>query len=366
MSVFELNTTNHKKDIATKVTKDSPVVEVFSALSGGKNPATTGKKLDNCVNGLKDMASRALEGDRAGISELNAVVKYTLEPRLTQAINLFDFIGTFKKIPWDEAPYVTNYKYETSGARFQASSGDVPFGYHTFSSYPIATQTISSGFAFNYREILNGNFQGSVAEGMAEVVTDMQNKAVYYVLAKLYQGLKDANGVKHFAESAGIVQTAVDAMVKSMRRYGKINITGDYAVVSQLNDFAGFKTMDGNTYSFGADAIAEQIMMNGALNYYNGSNVVELPNTIDYSRMNKDGTEYASYMPEGMLFFIPQGKKSPLQIFQRGDLATMTADDIVTRTNLTRFDIEVGAELVKGREDEIGLLVDTNYEVPSV
>lgn len=261
---------------------------------------------------------------------------------------------------------VTNIKYESIDSRFQASSGDVPFATHSFREYPIATQTISAGYAVDYRELQSGNFDGTVAEGMAQVQTDMQNKAVYYVIAKLYDALKNAKGVKHFAESSGITQTAVDDMLKVMRRYGKTNICGDYAVVSQLNDFAGYKTFGASTIPFGADAVAEEIRKTGLLSFYNGSNVVELPNALDYTRLNEDKTSYELYMPQGLLFFIPQGNIAPLQIFRRGGLTTMTGDDIVTRQHLTRFDMEIGAGVAEGMEDQIGLLSDTNFEVPTL
>ena len=251
-------------------------------------------------------------------------------------------------------------------SRFQASSGDVPFATHSFREYPIATQTISAGYAVDYRELQSGNFDGTVAEGMAQVQTDMQNKAVYYVIAKLYEALKNAKGVKHFAESSGITQTAVDDMLKVMRRYGKTNICGDYAVVSQLNDFADHKTFGASTIPFGADAVADEIRKTGLLSFYNGSNIVELPNALDFTRLNEDKTSYELYMPQGLLFFIPQGNIAPLQIFRRGGLTTMTGDDIVTRQHLTRFDMEIGAGVAEGMEDQIGLLSDTNFEVPTL
>lgn len=188
----------------------------------------------------------------------------------------------------------------------------------------------------------------------------------YYVIAKLYDALKNAKGVKHFAENSGVTQTAVDEMLKQMRRYGRVNICGDYSVVSQFNDFAGYKTFGANTIPFGADAVAEEIRKTGLLSFYNGSHIVELPNALDFTRMNADKTSYELYMPQGLLFFIPQGKIAPLQIFRRGGMTTMTGDDIVTRQHLTRFDMEIGAGVAEGMEDQIGLLSDTNFEVPSL
>ena len=82
--------------------------------------------------------------------------------------------------------------------------------------------------------------------------------------------------------------------------------------------------------------------------------------------MNADKSSYELYMPQGLLFFIPQGNIAPLQIFRRGGMTTMTGDDIVTRQHLTRFDMEIGAGVAEGMEDQIGLLSDTNFEVPTL
>lgn len=275
-------------------------------------------------------------------------------------------MGSYRQIGYHEHPMVKTYKYEDIDARFQASSGDVPFGAYSFTEYPIATQTISSGFAVDYRELQSGNFDGNVAEGMNQVKIDMQNKAVYFAIAKLYQSLKDAKGVKHFAESEGIVQTAVDDMLKAMRRYGKVAICGDYSVVSQFNDFAGYKTFGENTIPFGADAVADEIRKTGLLSFYNGSNIVELPNAINWTKLNKDGNGYDLYMPQGLLFFIPKGHTMPFQIFLRGGMTSMTGSDVVTRTQLTRFDMEIGADLAKGNEHMVGLISDTKFDVPSL
>ena len=370
MSYFELNTTNNIKDdvVASKVKPTSPVVEVFSALIQGKSlSAFDGKIVDKSIAHLKDLADRSMSGDNRAISELNAIQRFAIEPKLLEAIKIFSFMGTYKSIPYDTVPKMRTYKYESVDSRFQASSGDVPFATHSFREYEIGTQTISSGYAFDYREVQSGNFDGTVAEGMAQVQIDMQNKAVYYVIAKLYDALKNAKGVKHFAEFVGVVQAGVDDMLKAMRRYGRVNICGDYSVISQLNDFVGYKTFGASTIPFGADVVAEEIRKTGLLSFYGGTNVVELPNALNYTRMTDDKSSYELYMPQGLMFFVPQGTViSPLQIFRRGGMTTMTGDDIVTRQRLTRFDMEIGAGVAEGMEDQIGLLSDTNFEVPAL
>lgn len=368
-NIFELNTVNNVKDDigATKVKATSPVVEVFSALVQGKSTShMDGKVVDKSVEHIKDLAGRSLNGDTIAVSELNAIQRFAIEPKLLEAIKIFSFMGNYKSLPYDTVPMMKTYKYESVDSRFQASSGDVPFAAHSFREYPIGTQTISAGYACDYRELQSGNFDGTIAEGMAQVQIDMQNKAVYYVITQLYKGLKNAKGVKHFAEAQGVAKTSVDDMLKAMRRYGRVNICGDYSVVSQFNDFAGYKTFGANTIPFGADAVADEIRKTGLLSYYNGSHIVELPNALNFTRMNADKTDYELYMPQGLLFFVPQGTVAPLQIFRRGGMTTMTGDDVVTRQHLTRFDMEIGAGIAEGMEHEIGLISDTNFAVPSV
>lgn len=366
-TIYEINMSNAQVDMDTgRVKQNSPVVEVFSALAAGKKPNVDAKILDKSVATLKELSSKALAGDPVAKSEINTIIRFAIEPKLIETVRLFDFMGTYRRIGYHEAPMMKTYNYESIDSRFQASSGDVPFAAYSFREYPIGTQTISAGFAVDYRELQSGNFDGSVAEGMNQVQIDMQNKAAYYVLSVLYKALKNAKGVKHFAESSTITKTGVDNMLKSMRRYGKVNIAGDYSVVSQFNEFAGYKEVGANAIPFGADEIADEIRKTGLIKYYNGAFITELPNAINWTKPNADKTDYDLYMPQGLLFFLPRGAVSPLQVFLRGGLTTMTGDDIVTRQHMTRFDMELGAGVAEGMEDQIGLISDTNYATPEI
>ena len=364
--IYEINMNNAQVVVDTgRVKQNSPVVEVFSALAAGMKPNVDAKVLDKSVATLKELSSKALAGDLAAQSEINTIVRFAIEPKLLEAVRLFDFMGTYRRIGYHEAPMMKTYKYESVDSRFQASSADVPFAAWNWREYPIGTQTISGGFAVDYRELQSGNFDGNIAEGMNQVQTDMQNKAVYYVMTVLYNALKNAKGVKHFAESTGITKTGVDNMLKSMRRYGKVNIAGDYSVVSQFNDFAGFKSLAADETRYANTIVAEEIRKTGLVTLYNGAIVTELPNAINWTKLNAAGTDYDLYMPQGLLFFLPRGAVSPLQVFLRGGLTTMTGDDIVTRQHLTRFDMELGAGVAEGMEDQIGLISDTNFEAPT-
>lgn len=365
-TIYEINMSNAQADVNTgRVKQNSKIVEVFSALSAGKRPEVDDKTLDKSVATIKELSSKAIDGDNAARSEINSIIRFSIEPKLLEVVRLFDFMGTYRRIGYNEAPMMKTYGYESIDSRFQASSSDVPFAAVNWREYPIGTQTISAGFAVDYRELQNGNFDGNIREGMNQVQIDMQNKMTYYVMTVLYNALKNAKGVNHFAEDNGITKTAVDNMLKSMRRYGKVNIAGDYSVVSQFNDFAGFKQFFADEIRYANNIVAEEIRQTGLVSMYNGAFVTELPNAINWTQLNKDGTDYDLYMPQGLLFFLPRGSVSPLQVFLRGGLTTMTGDDIVTRQHLTRFDMEFGAGVAEGMEDQIGLISDTNFDAPT-
>lgn len=365
-TIYEINMSNAQADVNTgRVKQNSKIVEVFSALSAGKRPEVDDKTLDKSVATIKELSSKAIDGDNAARSEINSIIRFSIEPKLLEVVRLFDFMGTYRRIGYNEAPMMKTYGYESIDSRFQASSSDVPFAAVNWREYPIGAQTISAGFAVDYRELQNGNFDGNIREGMNQVQIDMQNKMTYYVMTVLYNALKNAKDVKHFAEDNGITKTAVDNMLKSMRRYGKVNIAGDYSVVSQFNDFAGFKQFSADEIRYANNIVAEEIRQTGLVSMYNGAFVTELPNAINWTQLNKDGTDYDLYMPQGLLFFLPRGSVSPLQVFLRGGLTTMTGDDIVTRQHLTRFDMEFGAGVAEGMEDQIGLISDTNFDAPT-
>ncbi|APH36129.1 hypothetical protein [Bacillus velezensis] len=368
MFTVELN--NVQKDsnhyANAKLNAKSPIVEIFSAAATGQDLSKFGAKANAAMTHVKELASKALMGNPVAKAEINTIVRYAIEPKLISAIKLFDFMGTFRTIGYDQQPMMTTYAHESIRSQFQASRGDVPFATTTWSEYPIGTHTISSGYAVNYREIQSGNLD-KVAEGMEQVQTDMMNKAMYYVVNEMFNAIKNATGVKYFAETEGITKSSVDDIITKIRRFGQPSIVGDFSVVSQLNDFVGFQAVAGDASSTKLpQSVMDEIRRTGLLNTYKGSSVVELPNAYNLTELNKAGDNFKTYLPEGLLFFIPQGKKSPLQVFQKGGLTSMNGNDIITGTEITRFDMEIGAGVAKGQEHQIGLIRDTKYELPQI
>ena len=97
-TIYEINMSNAQADIDTgRVKQNSPVVEVFSALAAGKKPDVDAKVLDKSVATLKELSSKALAGDHAAQSEINTIIRFAIEPKLLEAVRLFDFMGTYEK-----------------------------------------------------------------------------------------------------------------------------------------------------------------------------------------------------------------------------------------------------------------------------
>ena len=73
-----------------------------------------------------------------------------------------------------------------------------------------------------------------------QVRVQIRNKAAKYVVETIYNAIKNAKGVKYFIEDSGLTKTDVDKVISDVRRFGKPTISGDYALISQFNGFAGY------------------------------------------------------------------------------------------------------------------------------
>lgn len=332
--------------------KDSVIVETFAALANGKTNVN-----DNAVKAIKEMAQKASEGDSHAASELNALRRFTIEPLLMEEIKLMGLFGTYKPLAWGDSIEREVYAHAGDKSRFQANAGDVVFPGIEKEIYPVAPVTISGGYAVDYRALANGDAQKE-NEGMEQVRRDIRNKASLYVVKTLYHAIKNATGVKYWAEASGISQASLDNIVKNVRRFGKTSIIGDYSVVSQINNFIGWS--DGSSNYGVADAAMEEIRKNGLIGMYKGSVVKELENAFDLTQTAGSPLNFKTLLPEGLLFVLPTGVESPVMTWTRGGLTSMTGNDPATGKILTRFDLEVAADVAKGREFEIGLMNDTS------
>lgn len=358
---FELN--NARKDdnfVSGQITSKSPVVEIFSAMVEGKDVAQFGAKADKAVNYIKELNSKASMGDFSAAAELNSIRRFAIEPKLLQELKLLSIFGDYTPLGYDESAEIEVYDFAGIRAERQASGQDVPFATPRKKRVPITTQTISGGYAIDYRRAALGDMTRE-NEGMEQTRIAIRNNAIAYIYKTIYDTIKNTTGVKYHFEDAGLTKANLDSLLAKVRRIGKPAITGDYALVSQINAFLGYSGTTPAVTGISQKAM-DEINSTGLIGMYNGSVITELPNGYEYTKLNAKGDNFETILPTGVGFVTPTGGTygSAIKSVTRGGLTSFTGNDVTTGTIMTRFDLEVGTKVVPGREHEIAMFADKN------
>ena len=354
-TTYELN--NLRKDADTfngKFKKTSPIVEVFSAMVSGQELSKFGKKADAAVAYIKDLGSRAENGDPSAVVELNTLRRFVVETPIMEEIKLLGIFGTYKHVAYDETIEREVYKHVGERSRTQAAGGDVVFPQTVKETYPVATFTVSGGYAVDYRRVALGDMEKE-NEGLALVKTDIRNRAVRAIVERVYNAIKNATGVKYTIEAAGLTKTGVDGVINKVRRNGRPTL------ISQFTPWAGYVgNINSNTVTGISEKAMNEIAQDGILSLYNGCILKEMPNPYNEYEMTEDGTNFETMLPAGLGFVVPTGVKSPIATYTRGGLTSFTGNNIKTGKIETRFDLEVGCDVAKGQEHRIGTIYDSN------
>ena len=356
---FELN--NERRDanfVSGKVNGKSAVVEIFSAMAQGKDLAPYGKKADVAAKYIMELNSKASNGDPVAVSELNEIRRFAMEPVLLKEIKLLGIFGNYKPIGWNESCEVEIPEFANNVAEIQAAGQDVKFPTIRKRRVPVATTTISGGYAVDYRKAALGDMTDE-NELQEQVRIQIRNKAAKYVVETVYNAIKNAKGVKYFFEGAGLTKTGVDGVIANVRRFGKPTVAGDYALISQFNGFAGYAGVTPTVNGI-SESVMKEIHDTGLMGVYNGAILSEIPNAYDLTTLNKDGDNFETMLPAGLGFVMPSGAQSPIFTVTRGGLTSMSGNDVTTGQLISRFDLEVGSLVAPNREYCVGLLNDTN------
>lgn len=358
---YELNNLRKDADMFDgKFTKTSPVVEVFSAMVNGQELSKFGAKADAAVTYIKDLGSRAENGDYTAVAELNTLRRFVIETPIMEEIKLLGIFGSYKHVGYDETIEREVYKHVGERSRTQAAGGDVVFPETVKETYPVGTFTVSGGYAVDYRRVALGDMEKE-HEGLALVKTDIRNRAILAIVNRVYNAIKNATGVKYTIEAAGLTKAGVDGVINNVRRNGKPTVIGDYALISQFTPWAGYVgAINGNTITGISEKAMNEIAQTGALSMYNGTVLAEMPNPYNEYEMNEAGDNFKTLLPAGLGFVIPAGVKSPIATYTRGGLTSFTGNNVKNGKIETRFDLEVGCDVAKGQEHRIGTIYDTN------
>lgn len=363
-TTIELNNLRKDSDyFDNKFNAKSPIVEIFSAMVNGEDVSKFGAKADKGVNYIKELNAKASVGDPVAVSELNTLRTYVIEPVLMEEIRLASVFGTYRALGFDETVEREVYKHVGEASRVQAVNGDVTFPSILKETYQVPTFTVSGGYQVDYRRAASGDMTRE-NEGMNQVRIDIRNRFASAIIQKVYEAVKNANGVKYFAEDAGLTKTSLDRILTDVRRFGRPTIVGDYALLSQITPFAGYVgKINSNTITGISERQMNEIADTGLLGMYNGAILQEMPNQYNYSSIVTDASgnkNFDTLIPAGLGLVIPTGVQSPIATWTRGGLTSFTGNDVKTGKILTRFDMECAVDVEKGKEFAIGIIADTN------
>lgn len=364
---FELNNARRDDTFATgKVTAQSPVVEIFSAMANGEELSKYGKKADKAANYIKELGRRGSNGDMNAISELNEIRKFAIQPKLLQEIKLLSVFGSYKPLAWGDTPYLEKITCENVRADIQAEGQDVSTAFSRKTKTPLAPITISSGHKVNYREIALGDLSSENVL-MGEVRKEIRNKANLYVIETVYKAIESATGVKYFYENAGLTKTNVDALLTKIRRYGKPNVNGDYAILAQFLPWIGYSgVVNGNDINGVSQKLLDTIADTGLVGKYNGAILSEIPNGYNFNSIVTDANgdkNYGTILPAGLAFVTPTapaGGVTPVQTFSIGGLTSFSGNSVSTGEILTRYDLSIAAGVAA--TDAIGIIHDSSLD----
>jgi len=343
-----------KNKLAT--TRPNEDVEIFTNIVYGKDVSKYGKKVDTVMDKIKVLATAANDGNTQAIAELNAIRTVTIQQPLEKRLAINNAMGTVTKVGYNEEMRYEVYELQGDKSRVQASSGSFVFPTVKKRTGIMTTQTSTGGVMVDYRELQSGATDGLAMQN-EQVLTDMTNQMVLSHINALRAGITATTTLKNYSE--GITKTNVEDVRKKARRFGtSVTIMGDYSAVNKLGDLANFSVVAAGTEFRFPEYVMEEVMKTGLIKVYKGSIVVEMPNSYNMIDLNVAGDFYAPQLPTTDLWFLPQGQLAPLQICLRGGLTSMTATDLNTRSQVTRYDWEFGNILIKEYVPTVGYIYD--------
>lgn len=329
------------------------------------------EKTEAVMNVLSETAKTVCDGQYLeqveAYAKLNALLEVTVAPKSQNTLD--DVIGRYGQthtLGRNEAAIIEVYEHELRGSRWQAEGGDIRVGKTSKVNVPVQFTTITAGIETDYRDLIEAPID-YLQDYTVELMKNLNNNVALKVVSELVENIKAASAagkIVYYAEGNGISQTALDEAVKLVRRTGAANIFGDYSVVTQLNDFIGFKTTE---YFVLAEQRLLEIDNQGFIGKYNGSNVTEIKNAFDFYSINKGTVSatrpfanyYNTLLPESDLFVMADGKFGPNHIFFRGGLTTQKGSNVPTGSEEQRWDMEVATHFVGERAYMLGLIQDS-------
>lgn len=357
MRRYELNEmTNSRKDkVVSELNSQSPIVKAYSAMVNGQSIDSIkdgeGKPVGNkCRNYIKELNAKAEGGDTSAISELNAIRTLVVSPLVLEEIKLLGFFGDFEQLGYGEdiKRKVTKQSINTRG---QALNGDVPFSFNYEDEYGVPSTSLAAGYEVDYRKAQYGDMS-SENTLIQNIQTDMMNKAKAYAFDKVINAVTNAN-IKNIV--LGVTRQGVQNVINNARPFGRVTLVGDTSAVTKLNTIATYADAQATPYINISQEAMNEIKNNGYVSSIMGALVYGMDNAYDLSSVNANNW-FDKIMDDRYIYVVPNGMASPIKLWTRGGLTSFTANDATTGKILTRYDLEVAADIAKGEEYKIGLI----------
>lgn len=336
--------------------KDYKVCEIFSALTSGRDVSKYGHGTDKTMEYVQGLGERANNGDIVAISEMNTLRRFEIESPVLEKMRLLSVFGRFEQLDFDDSIEREVWTHVGEFSRPQANRGDVVYPKRHKVRYTVPSQTISGGYSFDYRRLELGDMSKE-NEGMEIVQTDILNRAIQYVMINTYNSIESAEGVKFDCVGDHFTKAGYDALISKVRRFGKPTLVGDFALVSQVADFAGYQGTTPSVMGISEKAMNE-IAAKGYVTEYKGTIITDIPNPYNTFEYDEEGDNFATLYPQGLGFCTPAGGETPVMSWTRGGLTSFTGNNVKDGSVETRFDLEVATDVAKGHEYEIGVVYD--------
>lgn len=347
-----------------RLKKGTVVSEVFNAwtIKNGDFSGMDMGSVEKSKEYIMNLGKRAGAGDYNAISEMNTLRTIAVDAIITPVIGNLGIYGEYENLAFDESVERKVVKRAGESSRIQAPNSDVPFAAVAIERYPVATRTISGGYVVDYRRVELGDMSLE-SKGIKAVAADILNKAHAVIMTEMYNSIKNARGIVYSAEFAGVTKAGVDEVLNKVRRFGPATIMGSYALLSQFSNFMGYRGQIDDTVITGVSrTVMDDIYMMGRPAMYNGAALQELPSAVDVTRLNAEGDDFASVLPEGLGFVLPKGQQAPVWVATRGGVTSLQGANVKTGLIETRFDLEIAVDVAKGLEYQIGMIHDTNLD----
>lgn len=357
MRTYEINEmTGVRKDaVNVELNATSPIVKTFSALVKGQDTSSikdrTGKACGEiCEKAIRDLYAKAEMGDLSAIAEINAIRTYVTTPALLEEIKLLGFFGSYENVGYDETIKRKVVKQNVN-TRGQALNGDVPFSFQYEEEYPVATTSIGAGYEVDYRKAQFGDMSNENVL-IENIKIDMRNKATKYAFDKVVNAVLNAP-VKNV--TLGITRAGVQGVINKARPFGKVSLVGDTSAVIKLNDIATYSDNQGTPYLNISQEAMNEIAKSAYVSSIFGASIFGDDNAYDLSKVNA-ANWFDKVSNDRYIFALPNGVNSPVKLWTRGGLTSFTGNDITTGKILTRYDLEIAADVAKGEEYKIGII----------